>query len=362
MIRQVWFPRIFLIIGICLVSCAGRPGWIDTPPQTGADEFFVGISRRMATEKDARNAALVDATEQFVRFCGLDVRLVERYLNIGSKKISPLTRKISAEQKLQLAEAFVSRIKPLEWYIDAGVDLTASEPRWKAYVLIKVPQDEIEKVRQSAQKQRKEQLKPVITELKHIGKGLEQVKELLAGSQALTGSKALKELKQDLSKLKEKTLLAGDLEKTDENGTATSPSRRLVDFSGISPDERFVASEDGLVKDRILGLIWQIRGAESKMDWESARRYCRGLQIEGKNDWRLPTKEELASLIYRKGLDDCPYIYPVFQVNCGWYWTGDKRNGQSAWNVSFGSGQVYWSHPDYDNVSVLAVRAISSAE
>ncbi len=57
-------------------------------------------------------------------------------------------------------------------------------------------------------------------------------------------------------------------------------------------------SENGdiIITDRTTGLIWQKTYASDKT-WKEALSYCENLTYAGYSDWRLPNKNELASLI-----------------------------------------------------------------
>lgn len=55
-----------------------------------------------------------------------------------------------------------------------------------------------------------------------------------------------------------------------------------------------------VLTDRSTGLVWQ-RGATSGLFWEEAVAHCDALSLGGRGDWRLPTIDELRSLV-----DHCP--------------------------------------------------------
>ena len=57
---------------------------------------------------------------------------------------------------------------------------------------------------------------------------------------------------------------------------------------------------------------------ETALMWIDAMFYCRLLNIDGKEDWRLPTKEELDQ-IYRMENDFVCSAYWTSTKNYGWF-------------------------------------------
>jgi hypothetical protein len=65
----------------------------------------------------------------------------------------------------------------------------------------------------------------------------------------------------------------------------------------------FVDNNDDTITDRATGLMWQKSGSSSSTDNGSAKEYVNELnrqRFAGYADWRMPTIEELASLLTRK--------------------------------------------------------------
>ncbi len=114
-----------------------------------------------------------------------------------------------------------------------------------------------------------------------------------------------------------------------------------------------------VVTDEKTGLMWQKDASEDRMVWKDGFSYIEKLNTEnfaGYNDWRYPTKEELATLILseedrRSGL----YIDSSFgkQRNC---WSSTQGDHHQACYADFYYGDIYLVEENYANLFVRAVR------
>jgi hypothetical protein len=105
----------------------------------------------------------------------------------------------------------------------------------------------------------------------------------------------------------------------------------------------FVDNNDGTITDQATGLMWQKSGSSDSLENRGARRYIKQLndqRFAGYSDWRIPTVEELASLL-ESSSNSGIYLDPVFdieQISC---WSVDSTDDPSgAWIVSFKNGEV----------------------
>jgi len=65
---------------------------------------------------------------------------------------------------------------------------------------------------------------------------------------------------------------------------------------GTPDTSRFTDNQDGTITDIVTGLMWQ-KGENERMDWYSALKASKEMQLAGHNDWRLPNLKELNSIL-----------------------------------------------------------------
>ena len=102
-------------------------------------------------------------------------------------------------------------------------------------------------------------------------------------------------------------------------------------------------NDDGTVTDLETGLMWQQDTAPGTYTWREALPYCENLTLDGHDDWRLPNRNELQSIIdYSKFT---PSIDAVFNAESTFYWTSTTYTPYDnvlpyAWVVSFNDGLI----------------------
>ena len=109
--------------------------------------------------------------------------------------------------------------------------------------------------------------------------------------------------------------------------------------------QRYEVLDDTLI-DHDLGLEWQRTNYPNSMNWTDAVSYCDNLTHSIYDDWRLPEKTELESLI-DKSVSSSPYIigqYTYFpEIRKSYYWTSTKLSSSNAYLVYFGFGSSGYS-------------------
>jgi hypothetical protein len=128
---------------------------------------------------------------------------------------------------------------------------------------------------------------------------------------------------------------------------------------------RFVDNRDGTITVPALSLMFtQATLCEEEVDQEEARKLCTDCTAGGHTDWRLPTVQELFTLVdhgrYDPSIDTD--VFP--DTKADWYWTDTPCAWSSAraWCVDFDGGGVYLNHRDSYLAFARAVRAVPAGQ
>jgi len=95
------------------------------------------------------------------------------------------------------------------------------------------------------------------------------------------------------------------------------------------------------VLDNKTGLVWELSPALDMSDWERAQRRCLSNHAGGGADWRLPTVQELTTLIEPSSIDvKLPPDHPFANVEPAIYWSATERRDNAAYAsfVNFSNG------------------------
>jgi serine/threonine-protein kinase len=121
----------------------------------------------------------------------------------------------------------------------------------------------------------------------------------------------------------------------------------------------FAVDAEGTLTDRTTGLTWQQAGSEYPLTWQEAKFYIEALnqqQYAGCKVWRLPTVDELMSLLTATPHGEHLCIEPVFDPNQRAFWSCDRKSYTAAWYVSVDMGFVHWQ----DLSASYYVKAVSN--
>ena len=102
---------------------------------------------------------------------------------------------------------------------------------------------------------------------------------------------------------------------------------------------------DGTVLDKAHGLRWEQSGSEYPLTWPEAGDYVRDLnrqRFADRTDWRLPTVDELLSLITARPQVHSYCLALPLDPEKKRLWSADRRSFSAAWSVSIDLGFVFW--------------------
>lgn len=141
-------------------------------------------------------------------------------------------------------------------------------------------------------------------------------------------------------------------------------ARNIFAVDGLWRPREYIANllqdnGNGTITDHATGLLWQQSGSDYPRDWEQAGEYLRDLRQRRFGDcdgWRLPTVNELMSLLTEPTLAEQYCLAPVFDAGKRWLWSGDRRSASAAWYVSADLGFVGWQ----DTTCFNFIRAVCS--
>jgi len=119
-------------------------------------------------------------------------------------------------------------------------------------------------------------------------------------------------------------------------------------------------NRNAVVLDKKNAIYWQdnLFTQKSSEDWDDAVEYCDKLVLNTMDKWRLPTFNELLSIVDYSRVH--PAINPVFDyVNEGTYWTSVDFSAtlSRAWTIDFRTGKTYYSYKT-TNHTVRCVKDI----
>ena len=109
---------------------------------------------------------------------------------------------------------------------------------------------------------------------------------------------------------------------------------------------------NGTVTDNVTGLVWQQEDTDTKYTWEEAMTCCEDtLTLAGYSDWRLPSREELVSIVdydtFNPSIDST--TFPNTNISYHWSSATSANNTSYAWIVNFYNGYVTYTNKSYNN-------------
>jgi len=127
------------------------------------------------------------------------------------------------------------------------------------------------------------------------------------------------------------------------------------------PNTRFTVDASGqCITDNLTGLMWtQNANAPGRLTWKDALGYANNLVLCGYDDWRLPNRKEMFSLMTNVTATDVGAWLTAqgFTNVDASYWTSTTVSGtQYAWFVISNFGSVERSDKAFPDCAVWPVR------
>jgi hypothetical protein len=123
----------------------------------------------------------------------------------------------------------------------------------------------------------------------------------------------------------------------------TEAYQKILDRKDLIKLQRFTRTKSMTVKDTKLGLLWQDDEYQSRKerDFNDATAYCQSLEFAMFDDWRVPTYEELLTLVDYDRFD--PAIVPLFKKTFPhryWSSSSDASSPDYIWSIDFLHGRT----------------------
>lgn len=157
---------------------------------------------------------------------------------------------------------------------------------------------------------------------------------------------------------------------TQVHASELCPSFENSAIKATTPSRDFTDNGDGTVTHQITGLIWQrcslgqswdgthCTGEASVFTWAGALAAAAQNTFSGLSDWRLPNKNELASIVeYRcTGPAINSQQFPNTPSRWSWSSSPNARYSDASWGIGFRHGDVDYGHKTFSRGNVRLVR------
>lgn len=127
-------------------------------------------------------------------------------------------------------------------------------------------------------------------------------------------------------------------------GSGEANWRQSLEVTGTAGQELVIplqtelARKRGFWADEVTGLIWATADNGVGVSWIQARRNCDALHTGGRPGWRLPSIDELQSLVAQSANTEGYRVRGPIRLT-GWAWSSTPGNeAGEGWALDFGDG------------------------
>lgn len=143
--------------------------------------------------------------------------------------------------------------------------------------------------------------------------------------------------------------------------------------SGLPNEASYTDNGDGTVTDDLTLLTWQVEQPSQNYSWQAAIDYCEGLTLAGFDDWRMPTRIEVTSVLDHSDTHTgwSSQAFPgarggFHHTGSDWILTitqtGAGMGRDFAWAFNMGDGIVSNAYSKANTTPVRCVRGGGSGE
>ena len=140
-------------------------------------------------------------------------------------------------------------------------------------------------------------------------------------------------------------------------------AKKIFNVNDLFQPKTYIANRlerktDEIIIDHATGLLWQFSGSDYSLDRQGADSYIDELNTKkhaGYDQWRLPSVNELLSLIYESTSLESHCAPQYFEPTKKWFWSCDWRSKTTAWYVNMDMGFTGWQ----DSHCYCYVRAVA---
>ena len=119
-----------------------------------------------------------------------------------------------------------------------------------------------------------------------------------------------------------------------------SKATLMVNGNPLHMKDRFIVFDNQTILDTTTLLLWQQAGSNNQFSLSSYISQLNQQSFAGYSDWRIPSFEELKTILENKRMKGDYRINPVFDIMAGYYWSSTlvASNPVYAWGVNFFDG------------------------
>jgi hypothetical protein len=126
----------------------------------------------------------------------------------------------------------------------------------------------------------------------------------------------------------------------------------------------FKDNGNGTITDHATHLTWQKAESEYELNYDQVQASIQELnrtEFAGYKDWRVPTIEEIMSLITQNKQSNGFYINPIFNIKSKRCWSSSANasNPSTMWVVGFDDGEIHYGNKSSYSCYVRAVRSVA---